>query len=372
MERRLSGILFLLLMLVMPFLLLGGGAGELRLAASTRPTPLQAIEETLTRRFPASEFLRRLQISLKYAGGTQEQNGVFISNDTLLADVQPKDQATVNRNTLAMIDFAEKFQRPSYVMLIPTACAVQQSKVPYAYDALLYNQKQLIDDVYHRVSGHVTAINVYPVLRNHQAEYIYYRTENSATGLGGYYIYSIAAQRLNIKPRGIEQFEVEHLDYSYYGSLYRLAPYREITPDRVSVYRYAKSEYSYTVTHLDTKGVRRYFTLYPKFRAQLGNTTDVILGGTSPIIDITSNNIPKTSPNGRQLLIFGDRSVQSYLPFLLTHYTHVTVVDTASVTPALLQGIDVASYSQVLFAYSVDSYIGAEQLGMLSKLTPIP
>ena len=39
--------------------------------------------------------------------------------------------------------------------------------MPYDSIAPLYNQPQLIDDVYRRVSGHVTAINVYPTLFNH-------------------------------------------------------------------------------------------------------------------------------------------------------------------------------------------------------------
>ena len=40
------------------------------------------------------------------------------------------------------------------------------------------------------------------------------------------------------------------------------------------------------------------------------------------------------------MLIFGDRSVQSYLPFLLIYYEQVTFVDTATATPELLQSLN--------------------------------
>ncbi|MEM1485547.1 DHHW family protein [Oscillospiraceae bacterium PP1C4] len=368
MGKNRSGIVFLVLLFAVPLMMLySGGYEKLHQAAVSRTNALKNVEVVFTEQFPGSAFLRRMQISLKYLSGNKEQNGIFISDDTLMLNVQPKSQATINKNTLAMIDFSQDFQRPSYVMLVPTACAVQQSKVPYAYDALLYNQKQqLIDDVYRRVSGYVTAVDVYPVLRSHQTEYIYYRTENTTTGLGGYYIYTVVAKKLGLKPRGIEQFEVEHLDNNYYGDLYKLSPYREITPDRVSAYSFSKSRYSYMLSHFDQTGSRRYFTLYPKFKAQLGSKMDILLGGMSPIVDVKINN----SPYNQKLLIFGDRSVQSYLPFLLVHYGQITVVDTAKITPELLKNINVARYNQVLFAYSADSFVGKDQLSVLSELMP--
>ena len=298
-------------------------------------------------------------------GGNKEQNGVFISQDSLMLDVQPKDEQAENANTLMMLDFAEDYQRASYVMLIPTACAVQQSKVPYPEVALLYDQKALIDDVYRRVSGHVNAIGVYPILFSHQDEYIYYRTDNTLTGLGGYYLYTVAARTLGLKVREIDQFDVKHIDYNYYGDLYRLSPYREVKADRVSEYVFSKFQRNYTVTHYDQNGVRRYFTLYPEFRRELGGTMDVLLGGMSPVMDITINS---KNVQYNQLLIFTDRSVQSYLPFLLIHYGRVTVVDTSQVTPAMLSTIDVSQYTQVLFSYMVDTFIGSDELTKLYKL----
>ena len=92
---------------------------------------------------------------------------------------------------------------------------------------------------------------------------------------------------------------------------------------------------------------------------------DVLLGGMSPVMDITINS---KNVQYNQLLIFTDRSVQSYLPFLLIHYGRVTVVDTSQVTPAMLSTIDVSQYTQVLFSYMVDTFIGSDELTKLYKL----
>ncbi|MCI9236669.1 MAG: hypothetical protein HFG24_11980 [Anaerotruncus sp.] len=366
--RRYNGIAFLAALFLAPVLLLQSGDGSALLdALGSQDQPFQQMESAMKACLPGADFLRRLQISLKYAGGNKQQNGVFISEDMLMLDVQLKSQAIVNANITRMLDFVEQFQRNSYVMLIPTACAVQQSKVPYDTVAPLYNQKQqLLDDVYRRVSGYLTPIDVYPTLRNHQEEYIYYRTDNTTTGLGGYYIYAVAAQKLGLKPRGIHEFSVEHLDYNYYGDLYARSPYREIPPDRISAYSMSKYWRYYTVTHYENDGrSRRYYTLYPQFREVLGDVKDVLLGGVSPIVTIDVGNAAEST---RQLLIFGDRSMQSYLPFLLVHYPKVTFVDTASISPSLLEQVDVSRYNQILFAYMADSFIDSDQLSILSWL----
>ena len=223
--KKLTGTVFLLMLFAVPCLIAAGGGGRALLrAAGSIYAPLGKLETAMAEQFPAADRLRKLEVSLSYMGGQKEQNGVFISGDSLTLDVQPKSLSVINGNTLAMIDFADEHQIPSYVMLIPTACAVQQGKVPYDKVAPLYNQRQLIDDVYRRVSGHVTAIDVYPTLFNHQDEYIYYNTDNTITGLGGYYIYTAAAKNLlRSNPRGLDQYEVEHLDYNYYGDLYALS-----------------------------------------------------------------------------------------------------------------------------------------------------
>ncbi|MCI8492466.1 hypothetical protein D3Z39_03620 [Anaerotruncus colihominis] len=366
--KKLTGAVFLLMLFAAPCLIAaGGGTRALLRAAGSIYAPLGKLETAMTEQFPAADRLRKLEVSLSYMGGQKEQNGVFISGDSLTLDVQPKSLSVINDNTLAMIDFADEHQIPSYVMLIPTACAVQQSKVPYDKVAPLYNQRQLIDDVYRRVSGRVTAIDVYPTLFNHQDEYIYYNTDNTITGLGGYYIYSAAAKNLlRSNPRGLDQYEVEHLDYNYYGDLYALSPYREVSADRVSVYSYvSRFQRDYIVTHYDASGIRRYYTLYPRFRAELGDSMAVVLGGMSPVIDIS---IIGNTTNSKRLLLFGDRSVQGYVPFLLAHYERVTVVDTTQAAPEQLGRINLRDYSQVLFAWSVDHYVTADQLSLLDSL----
>ena len=368
--KRLSAVVFLaVLAAACVTLLLSSGLRREIGTFFSKSNVSRGLEEQAVEAFPGAEVLRRLRISLNYWSGNKEQNGIFITDDALMLDVQPESQAIITSNTSSMMDYMEQLEKGGYVMIIPTACAVQQEKLPYESVVPLYNQKEeLIDDIYRRVSGYLTAVDVYPTLRNHQEEYIYYRTDTRLTGLGGYYIYTVLAKKLGLNPRGIEDFDVEHLTYDYYGNLYDLSPYRKVAGDRVSAYRFAAQQRSYTVTHYDVQGDgRQYYTLYPKSRQQLFGAQEAILGGVSPVVDI---EIDSPQKNYNQLLIFGDDSMQSYLPFLLVHYARVTFVDAANVTPALLERIDPADYKQILFAFSADHYVTQDLMSGLFAETP--
>ena len=364
--RILRGLAFFCMLLSVPVWMLSHGAyAKLRQAAFSKDNRLVKLEQVALSYLPKQEALRRLRVEMGYWGGSKEQNGVFIGDNTLMKNLQPSQSEIITDNVSGMIEIAKTFDRPSYLMLIPTACAIQQSKVPYQRVTPLYNQRELIDRVYQQMSGSITAIDVYPTLFNHQNEYIYYRTDSSPTGMGGYYIYSIAAKKLGFSNvRGIEQFAVEHLDYSYLGDLYEKAPYYAVEPDRISAYEYARGFQSYTITHYDENGSRKYFSLYPQFKLAFGKSKDVILGGVSPVVDIQAGS----SQNRRRLLVLGDDTMQSYLPFFLNHYSRVTFVNTAQVRKEYLSTLAQGDYNQILFAYSTDRFVEQKQFEELKRL----
>lgn len=373
--RKLSGLFFILLIFGLSIFICINGGGRIMAAFGAKEEQLQRAEAAVSQTFPGTLELQQFRVALNYLSGRKEQNGVYIAGDMLMKDVQPSNQNVINSNINSVLQLAKSMQRPTYLMLIPTSCAIVQSKVPYNDVAPLYSQRQLIDDVYRRISGNVTAIDVYPVLFNHQTEPIYYHTHNAPTGLGGYYIYTAVAKKFGLtNVHGLEQFSVEHIDTQFYGDLYKLSPFHSIEPDRVSAYQYADASGTrrgYTVTHYDTQGQRRYFTLYPRFKKELDGSLGTLLGGVSPIVDIQVGK-----RQNKNLLVIGDATMQSYLPFLLAHYGRVTFIDAARLTPQMMERIDVEDYGQLLIAFSVDSFIEARQLERTAELfrdnSPVP
>ena len=169
MKNKIAGFI-ILLVLILIFAFLAASLQPSWGQVSGKVNSLQQVDQMVAEQFPASKSLKLMQVALRYFGGNKQQNGVFICKDSLMLDVKPTDLKIANSNMQEMKRFVRKFECPSYLMLIPTASAIQQYKVP-SY-AEIYDQKAFIDEAYRRMSGLINSIDVYPTLFSHQDEYI--------------------------------------------------------------------------------------------------------------------------------------------------------------------------------------------------------
>lgn len=312
----------------------------------------QSVEAYTRSNFPLADRLRGLAVNLRYLGGSREQNGVFINGDRLLKSVSVPDPGVVERNNEAVLEFARYLRSsdiPFFFALIPTASGIMSQSLP-AYAQTL-DQRRLIEDVYSQMTGKLTTIDTYLQLSSNREEYLYYRTEDNLTAYGGYHVYAAMAKRLRaVDTPSYSAYDITYAGNSFRGDLYETAPFDTITPDVLVVFRYTKHLREYMVTHVDEEGSRLYHTLYPEHLQLLGRDTDIYLGGSAVVVDIRTS-----APYDRSLLIFGDKTAQAYLPFLVNHYRQVTLVD-LSRDPVLYSGILAEDYDQVLMAYSVETY----------------
>ena len=91
-----------------------------------------------------------------------------------------------------------------------------------------------------------------------------------------------------------EDFNIQYVTHNYYGPTYRRSTYQEISPDVIALYRYQKNNRTYTVTHNEGYSYS-YDSLYPQQMMQLGEPTQVLLGGnaaTSPFAAICATRTP--------------------------------------------------------------------------------
>lgn len=350
------------LLLIASVLLVGAGSMvylrvEGRLAPPERFSQLPAwADHAVDHLLSGIGPLRELAPSLLLTGGVKEQDGIFITKDYLLENVTPGDPSILESNLAGIEAFLADRNIPAVLMLVPTACAIKQQELPAS--AQLYNQKALIDSVYARFSGQITTVDLYGPLYAAKEQYTYYRTASNLTGLGGYYVYVSLMGRLGLSYRTLDQFEIEHLREDYYGDLYERSSFKGIDPDIVTIYIYNFQVESdrhyrrYKLTHTLPEGQKSYYTLFPHHLAALEGPDQVILGGFSPRIDVIS-----ASPYEESLLILGDKAALSYLPFLMVHYERITLIDLERAAPDELAALNCDEYDQVIFSYSVDSFI---------------
>lgn len=299
------------------------------------------------------EHLAQIQVKLKRFSGQTIQDNLFLTKDAIYENVlepDPQSEITVN-NANGMLEFVYRYYIPTYLMVVPTACAIKQNDIPQ--NAPLFNQKNYIDSVYRNVSGVITSVDAYSALFASMDEYIYYRTMPELTGLGGYYLYLALGDKFSLRTRSLAQFEQIYLDHSYYGSLYQRLPYPDVQPDIYSYYRMSLFRRDYRLTRYEANGLTRRYNdiiLPETAKDPAKEITDVVLGGRAPVISIRVD-----SPYKERLLVFGDETVKAYIPFLAAHYNEIYIVDLELADLDDLERLGIKHFDQVLFSYSVDT-----------------
>ncbi len=307
-------------------------------------------DHAVWRQLRSFDRLTQLAPTMLLAGGAKEQDGIFITKDYLLENIAAENAAVLEQNLAGVEGFLATHNIPATFLLIPTACVIKQQELPSR--AELYNQKALIADCYARLSGKAGTADAYGKLFAAKEQYTYFRTESNLTGLGGYYVYTALAPRMGYTARALDQFEVEQLADDYYGALYQRSSYKGTDPDLLTLYRFSRYSRQYQLSLVNNGEKKNYYTLFPTHLAQLGQPKSVLLGGFGQRMDISV-----VSPFEESLLIFGDETALSYLPFLVVHYGNITMVDLESCPDDMLAALVSDEYDQVLFAYSVDKFI---------------
>jgi len=353
-KNYLVGIFFLILLLVSAvYFLTADISGLSSVVNHIFADPVNSpsyIEEYIKKNMPFSDKFSETYIQLEMIGGLRKHNGIYISEDSLILDLEPTDNGELfASNTAAAAFLAKSGDVPTYLMLIPTACAIYQEKLPS--HASIYGQRGLIDQCYKELSGVVSTVDVYPSLFAARDGYIYYRTDDSLTSLGCFKAYQSLVKRLGFVPRSIEQFEIVRMSYDYYGKLYDIWGYGGVKPDIVTVYK-ENSDRIYTVNHWERYEQRTYHSLFPSSLSG----RNVILGGISAKVDIVAENAASDS----SIIVFGDSASFDMVTFLALHYKQVTFVDLSLLTQSEIADIDISDFDQVLLAYSVSTFLNTD------------
>ncbi len=328
------------------------GAGEAR-------TPNKGLAAVVDRwivsSLPYTHELRQGVLRLRMAGGQVEFDNIYYTGDSLMKDFRPTTNGALQtENTQQIQQFVSTNKVPTYLAILPTACVVNQKKLPQFTADMLYNQPGYIKEVYRSLAGNVSTIDVYPALFGASADCLYYRTEDNLNAYGGYVVYRAMAQRLGLDPKGREQFEMEDVAHDFRGDLAARWQYEYTGKDILTLYHYVGSPRRYLVTHPDGEP-RIYNTLYPTQMLSLSHPTNVYLGGLDRLTIDAEGGGPQL-----ELLVFGDKTALSYLPFLAAHYRRIQFVDLAQMTPQDIYALDINRFDQVLFAYSIETYMNTD------------
>ena len=312
------------------------------------------IEDLVSENIPFRQELLDITARLRYASGVRHFDDIYIGSEgSLLRDIQKPTSRTFSLAKNYILSYSERNQLKPYFMLIPTSPVILQQEIDNFAREDIYNQRYMISQMYSQFDGAVRTADVFQTLYDHRGEYIYYHTEDLPTSLGGYYIYGELCSRLGIKEKSMDDFSSAYVAHGFYGSLATdfFRPFA--SSDFITLYEYVGEESSFIVEHYNSTGRSKIQRSLFVYGDNFEDETDMFLGGISPIMNISRADL---SGSGSSILIFGDESAKSWLPFLAVNYKKITFIDLNEANTDLLSKIETDDYDQVLFAYSTATF----------------
>ncbi|MFE5318347.1 DHHW family protein [Paenibacillus sp. NPDC056579] len=280
--------------------------------------------------------------------GKKKSNGIYLgTNGYLIQDFIPPAE----ENLKEKLDAIHAFDRATpemkkNVMLVPTAAALYKDKLPKY--AIIGDQVAYMKKVQQLLHPNIRYIDVFPSLYTERDQPIFYKTDHHWTTLGAYAAYLELCRQMGLTPQNEEEFTIQQVTDEFYGSLYSKSGFRHIQPDRLELYL-PKDQEKYTVTYFDEEKTTD--SLYTTEQLQRKDKYAVFLNGNHALIQIKTAN-----PSGKNLLVVKDSYANSFIPFLLKHFSEIDVVDLRYYEEDLASFVEEQGIQDMLLLYNANTF----------------
>ncbi|MDE7312535.1 MAG: hypothetical protein K2N87_13090 [Eubacterium sp.] len=300
-------------------------------------------ESFLSEQFPGRTQLVALQTKLRRLLGERDANGVYFGKDDYLLEQhqeQEFDWKQVKNNVRQVAAFLKDYPNAK-VMFVPSKSSVLSSKLPMFAQAgadsrfFALAAKQIPQE---------RQILVSDVLKAHDTEYIYYRTDHHWTTLGAYYAYQEWARSMGLAAVAQQQFEVTPVCTSFFGTTYAKVRTGG-RADTIHLYE-RKDAPEYTFEY--NRGETELDSFYDLSKLEGDDPYSVFFGGNQALADIRAEG----GEDGKTLLVIKDSFGNCFAPFAANHYARVIVADLRYVNLPVSKLLRVYPADDILILYN--------------------
>lgn len=324
----------------------------------------QKYEAYITDQFPIRDKWIGFKTQVEKLLGKVETKDVFLGKDDYLIVNHPAsefegEQAAKNAEFLAegLAKYARQLGLGRVrMMLVPTASQVLTDKLPaYAnpYDQSRYVE-QVRQAVKEKLSTEIVAssmhwsdmslvMDVEALLKEHQEEYIYYRTDHHWTTLGAFYAYQMWARTLSLAPLTDAGLKVvsEEFQGTTYSKLH--------TAGRNDVLTVYDTDLAVTLMHNQMNETTGF---YDWSKLEVRDKYAMFLGGNDALLDITKDGV--TEPKS-VLMVVKDSFANCFIPYATEHFDRVVVVDLRYLNMPLSRIAEEYGVTDLLVLYNVQA-----------------
>lgn len=282
-------------------------------------------EKWLNDRFVFRDGWSALAVNMQGAMGKKEINGVYLGkNGYLLEKYSESDfdgeQVEDNVETLSLFlnDAAGRYGKEHVsCIMVPSKTEALAGKLP------MYSKQWDTSGVREALKKQLEQpeclLYAGDFLKDHQEEYIYYRTDHHWTTLGAYYVWDGWAANMGYPNMPVEKFQRETIYSDFYGTTYNKAQ-MYVKSDSIELFHSPAEE----GVHVDMDdGELEEDSVYFREEAEKGfNRYNIFFGKNTFKVVVTTR-----AATGRTLLLFKDSFANSFVPFLLGEYDRIIMID---------------------------------------------
>lgn len=290
-------------------------------------TFMDSVEAYVGDHFPMRKQFISLYTTAQYAmskrdvGGNYTaqpaEGGVYFGKEGHLYEVLLPDRTgTFEENAQALVNFAKAVDVPVYLLAAPSGSQEQSEMLPLF--APNHNQREELQLLRELAGDDAVVVDTFDALSSINGDY-YYKTDHHWNTFGAYAAYQVLCGEMGLAATPLDDYELRTVTQPFYGTLYSKAVSFFQKPDMMylpelkqpqNVVQYVNGtearEGIYWEEYLDTK-----------------DKYSVYLGGNRGV-DVVKN---ADVTNGRKFLILKDSYANSMIPFLMTNFSEIHLID---------------------------------------------
>ena len=322
---------------------------ELSFASITDKRYMSDMSSYLSDNFPARIGWVKWKMFFDRVSGKEVVNNIYLCDDMLIEKLAKPDYSEVARSVLGINSFASHYKTKTLFMLAPTSAGIYTDRLPGSAPQI--DQKEFINDTYAQLSSNVEKIDVFNKLNEAKKDYIYYRTDHHWTSYGAYLAYRQASSQLGFTPVDLNKFWIEPVSDDFQGTFYKKCFYDGVKKDSIDIYTYSGGNSVVEVELNDGREQKFTDSVYFKDYLEGSDKYCVFLGENRAFTSIKTNAVSK-----KKILVIKDSYANSFIPFLVNHYSEIGVIDLRYVKNSLTDYADPNSYDQTLFLYNASTF----------------
>ena len=321
----------------------------------------QDYEDYLTDQFIFRDEWISLRTLAERAALRQDVHDVYFAKDHYLiekhSDIFERPLALENARQLNefAVRLSDEYDAQHLtVMVIPNAVKVMEDKLPLF--AAPYDEGKYLSKISEGLPKGVW-FDALSVLKEHNDEEIFYRTDHHWQTLGAYYVFKEWVKQKGFGEITRETYKVTTATDQFEGTIAAKVG-GKVPKDSIQIYKSSKEPY-YSLTYNRSDDVRH--SIYQMSALETRDKYSFFFGGNYGLIEAKT-----TAHTGRKLLLVKDSYAHCFAPFLLDYFDEIDLVDLRYYSDSLSALMEEKQYTDVMI---LQNAAGLAEDTSLMKLT---